>query len=399
MIPYLITFFYIIGLTLLNIFLKPFKLKRILFCIFLFLPLIILCSFKSLDVGNDTSGYYSYYNYLRLNPIGSRLGEVEKGFIIFSGFFGHIGIPFSIFLFICYCITFFPIILFTNKYAKYPEIIALSIFLFQFFNFSISGLRQSLAIGICLLGLYILICNWKNVKKWQKVIKIVLYFLFVLLAYTFHRSSLIFIVAGFMFMTYASFKLNIWVFLSTCLLCAFVSPYIYGYIFNLIQSSYHYDPPSSKFFLSLGLSTYFLTIILIINHYSKQESFLIKYEKSVGYLTRIFYKRDKRQGVQRATFNTLENNNIYDDYFASILLANLLLTCLFNSAEVFTRTLMFFNFSVGFVLSSILSRIDDKTTRIFTYVILIIILCIYFYFASIRSGYLGIYPYKFGFYK
>ena len=399
MLPYILVIIYTFIISACYYLTKAFKGKKLIFCILLFLPLLILCSFKNISVGNDSSGYYDYYKLYGTKPIGFTINDIENGFSYFASIFAHMKMPFTLFLLVCYLIVFTPFVLFSYRYSKHPEIVMLSTFLFQFYNFAVSGLRQSIAIGICMLGLYILVTNWDKRALLWKIVKAVISILFVLLASTLHRSAFIFAVPLVIFVVYDFININILFFLSACLLFAFISPYIYGMVFALIRKQYHYDPPASGFFLDIGFSTYIMIIfvvafvILLKNNRTKRiDDFVNKTSNKIK-----LSKFDRFGPTVEANYIIVDENN-FVSYFVLVVAANALLTCMLNSAEVFTRILIYLNIFFGLSLSNFIDLFKSKKTHILLKAGIAIVLFVFFYFASYKSGYLNIFPYRFGFY-
>lgn len=402
MLPYIIALLYMVGIMVAYYVTKPFKNKKFLYCALLILPIVFLCSFKKLSVGNDTSTYYDYYRFFASNKIGTERSGVEKGFGIFCGIFGHMKIPFTLFLLICYSIVYFPIVLLMNKLTKYPEMVAYCLFLFQFLNFTISALRQSIAIGICLFGLYILITNWSKRKSLFKILKTLIFVFFVFISYWFHRSAIIFSAIAFVFLAYDIIRIKPLIFCLVCLLAAMVSQYVYGFIFSVIQKSFTYDPPSSGSFLDVGFSTYFMIAIVVLFDFSLREKVVNKYEIVALKVTpkQITSKNKTINGmIENVKANSsLEYDSSFNNMFLMILAIAAFLNCLLNSAEVFGRIITYFTFSLGFVLSAMLDKIKSRKVVFVTSIFIFIALIVYFYVGSYRSGYLHMFPYEIGFY-
>ncbi len=162
---------------------------------FAILPLFLIMALKSVSVGSDTISYYNRY-VGAVEMLSAANAITEPGYNLISYFFhDFLNVPFGVFnalmsLFICYVLALFLKHFSTNIY--------LSLFIYMsigMFTMSMSGLRQTLAISICMVPVI-----WAKVsaekgketrkyKFWRLLIGILL----VLAASTLHNSAIIFI--------------------------------------------------------------------------------------------------------------------------------------------------------------------------------------------------------------
>ena len=159
------------------------------------LPLFIITGLKAVSVGSDTISYYNRYvgaDYM----LTADNAVTEPGYN-WLGYFFHdmLGISFYAFdalmaAFICIVLAFFL--------KRYSSNLYLSLFLYMtigLFSMSMSGLRQTLAIYLCMIPV-ILSCETNghqyisNKKKiWQLILGVVC----VIAATTLHNSAIIFL--------------------------------------------------------------------------------------------------------------------------------------------------------------------------------------------------------------
>ncbi len=150
----------------------------------------ILFSLKSIHTGSDTKAYFDAYNSVAndtlflseslKNPV-----HYEVGFLFFMSLIAHTHVPYFVFqclvyLIICLCLFFSSI-----KLTKNPTFSILIFFTFTFYNFFISGLRQSLAISLCLFAITYFLVNKKSVSSYF------IFFLFVAIASSMHNSAIL----------------------------------------------------------------------------------------------------------------------------------------------------------------------------------------------------------------
>ncbi len=163
------------------------------FCFIAFACLVLMLALRHQSMGVDLR-YYTYYGYLgRFDAIanapwntvfGVKVANYEKGYIFFNKLVSTIYNDRQFFLAACAFFTILPIVYVIYKKSVSPLqsiviYMGLPVFLLGF-----SGLRQSLAIGICFFALLYI-----EDKKFIKFVAL------VLLAVTFHKSAIIFLIA------------------------------------------------------------------------------------------------------------------------------------------------------------------------------------------------------------
>jgi len=189
-----------------------------------FLILFIVCVIKSDSVGNDTAAYSSVY-------VGETSNKnFEFGFNLLMSAFQNMKLPFKVFQIFCYVVIIIPILLVTLFWSPYkfmtPFLFASWIWLVLAF----SGLRQSMAVSLCLLSMVLVRQN----HIWKKIVAFALF----LLACSFHIASLVFVLA----LLISFFREQKYLFLPIVALffiLFFFSPYLVQFIyFNFYQGNY-----------------------------------------------------------------------------------------------------------------------------------------------------------------
>jgi len=136
---------------------------------------------RNISVGTDTIRYFYEFENAEFY-INNLIRSSEKGYSYFNFFVNKLGISFQIYLSI---ISAFFIIVISKLYYKYSKNILMSYYLhvtIGLFAMSMTGLRQSLAISFTIIAFINLMKN----KKF-------FFFLFAIVAYTFHNSAITFI--------------------------------------------------------------------------------------------------------------------------------------------------------------------------------------------------------------
>jgi len=154
------------------------------------LPMFFLIAFRNQSIGADTGGYLRHFEGL-IDTSWDELfvnTRMEPGYVVFVKLLTSITQTPLVFQVIYTSIYLIALVCFANELED-------GHFLFLFFfgalgsyNFMFTGVRQCLAISICLL-------SYRFIKKR----KILPFILFVLLAFQFHKSSILFIVAYFVY--------------------------------------------------------------------------------------------------------------------------------------------------------------------------------------------------------
>lgn len=156
------------------------------FTVIVFCLLGFLMMFRSINVGNDTDQYTFIFNKIsRTNDIQLfiKSSRLEAGYIYLNKFLSMICDHPQILFIVTGAFTAFSFGRFIYKYSKLPWMSAYMFLTLQFFDLSMSGVRQILSIAILLFS-YDFIINRKFFK----------FLLVVLLATTIHTSAIMFLI-------------------------------------------------------------------------------------------------------------------------------------------------------------------------------------------------------------
>lgn len=175
---------------------KDKKKRNKVICTVGFLCIFLLLALRHWSMGVDL-GYYSKetggyvisfkilnrYSWDKILHLKAFL-NYEKGYIIFNKLVGSIHNDKQFFLGVCAFINIAVVAIFINKKSKLPLLSWITFTGLPVFLIFFSGMRQCLAISITMLSTY-----WIEKKKPIKFV------LTVLLAWTFHASSILFLAA------------------------------------------------------------------------------------------------------------------------------------------------------------------------------------------------------------
>lgn len=224
---------------------------RIVYCVTSFLFIYLLIVLKSTSVGSDTRSYNDIYLSIAGDKklVDSSYEYMEKGYVLMMTICANIGLTFRQFLFLCYAIALIPICILFIKYSKNVFLSLLIFVCYQFFVFEMSAIRQSVALGICILAYLIL--------KTNKKISIPLFFLLVVCALFVHKSSIIFMAVPFLKKIPVN-SLTIALYLIANFMLIIFNEQIYSFIATYISSYYGKNAT-----IELGGNFYFLVLMVL----------------------------------------------------------------------------------------------------------------------------------------
>ena len=149
------------------------------------LPMFLLLAFRNPSLGADTTMYLNNFNYVRHAPLREVLEEtrMETGYIIFVKLIRHITDSSLVYQIICVTIYYIGFFTFAKRIEK-KDVFWFVYFVttLGFFFFMFTGVRQCLAISICLFS-----------YKYCQDRKLFRFLLCMVLAYFFHKSSILFL--------------------------------------------------------------------------------------------------------------------------------------------------------------------------------------------------------------
>lgn len=180
-----IYYFLIFNILLLGIVLQPQRTvtRKMIYCFIISIILIIVSGLRHLSVGNDTWNYVNIfyrYNQMSINELFQNHFGIEFGYVILNKFIGSLSLGHQWLLLFTAVVFTLSVSKFIYDYSNDVVLSYLVLFSFSFFQFSMTGVRQTLAISIVIFGI-----------KYALDKKLIKFSLVVLLASTFHQSALV----------------------------------------------------------------------------------------------------------------------------------------------------------------------------------------------------------------
>lgn len=337
--------------------------------------LFILSAFRSIVIGNDTAYYvnlYEYFgdssNFLSIsnlfaidNIINSR---IEPGYVLLNMV---LNIFSNEYLLLFVITSLFILGTWKAHLLRNSEMVWLSLLLFfnlRFFYFTLSGLRQAIAMSIILISYEYL--KKRNLK---------LFVICVFVASLFHLSALVFLIAYPLTKFKANFKL----------FCYFLLIAVIGYIsFDKILGILLSMFPKYKMYLASSYLDGSVKLASIIN-------FLVTLSISLFgiILTNKIYKQNKYSSYKHEKF---EETNILNN----MLIISTVLAFISIKASIIGRFHMYFFMFTVIYIPKLLSFIDNKILKIIiTYIIVILFILYNLIILYYRPEWQNVYPYKF----
>ena len=331
--------------------------KKSLSIFYKYLAIVILTlvfGLRAYSVGTDTKNYLQIFDSLGSDFIFEKM-IYEKGFCILSIFSRRYFGSFTALLLISGFIIYWNIITSICELSQSPSISMLCFFGLGAFAQSCNLLRQYLALSFCLIAMLFLIKKNKNL----------LFILYVLIAFLFHRSAIVFLIL--LPLKYIKFNIrNIFLFLVGTALAIVFLPYLLKF-FDRISGSHYYT------YITIRSETLSLVNIGVIVILSVVLFFILKFRRQVN----------KEESVKE-----------YDIYANMFLLFFCLIIVSIFSAELVDRIAIYFLPAMYFLLPMILKTFKDYKSKFFVYMLAIVFLIFLVYILKFRGTY-EILPYDF----
>lgn len=150
--------------------------------------IFLILALKKYTVGIDIPGYRAVYLKSRFAAWGdTKFVYFERGFILLMQVFSKAGLDFQVFSAALYFVTCLALFLFIQKYSRNVTLSILIFICYQFFVFNNSGLRQALAMAVCMFSLLVF-----DSERLTPLLRWIAAAALVLLAASFHRSAYVF---------------------------------------------------------------------------------------------------------------------------------------------------------------------------------------------------------------
>lgn len=163
-----------------------------LYLIILWAALVFITAFRSISFYTDTQAYLQRYNMNAEKPLGDLWLNVlnwqgkDPVYHFCAALIANIGIDFRGWLVIVSIVYYSGFMMLVKRFSNIPFIAVLGITSLSYVFFTMTGIRQTLAMGFTFFAFF---------KAYDK--KFVPFLLWTLVGYCFHSSALIFLVAYF----------------------------------------------------------------------------------------------------------------------------------------------------------------------------------------------------------
>lgn len=157
---------------------------------------------RDFSVGRDIAGYKEAYELTQDYPFWYfDYVYFENGYLLLCKLFNYLHLSFRVFFIFIYALILVPLYYFLKNHSKDPLFSLIIYYCYQFFVLDMSGLRQSIAMSVCLMAYMVLMS-----EKRQKL----LYFaLIVFAAFSIHRSAIIFSFVAFFVLKKETLTVNL----------------------------------------------------------------------------------------------------------------------------------------------------------------------------------------------
>lgn len=185
--------------------------ERIIAKVGMFLVFLLL-ALKADTVGIDILGYKSQYELAGLMPWNDfSYVYFEKGYLFLTKLFAKLGVSFQLFTILLYAFWCYAVYLLIKKYSSNATLSILVFICYSFLIFSITGLRQTLAMALCLYAFFL--CT-HNTRK-TTVFAIALTIMAVLV----HESAIVFfLIFTFIWIMQKRVKIHRWILITAAVI-------------------------------------------------------------------------------------------------------------------------------------------------------------------------------------
>lgn len=229
--------------------------------------IIIIQGMRSFSVGVDLKAYEPIFLTTSVSSFKEIINshKDEWLFYILNWLVSLVGGNFRTFLFLVSISIFVPLALIILKYSKMPYLSLLLFIYLDFFVFTLSGLRQTMAIGVTLI-------SFIYIKKR----KIIPFFVLVTIACLFHKSAFVFFLAYPIY----HFRLN----KNNYIFLVFIAPPFFIFrkeivttLGKLYNGFYEVVETGAYNYLLMLIAFFIASLVVLINNDKKENAGLINF--------------------------------------------------------------------------------------------------------------------------
>lgn len=271
----LIYYILVIYIFAIGFFMKNGKLSKKNGIVLTTLAFILITGLRHNDVGSDTTVYYLGFKGIGSMSMQATIGEHRDiGFFAFEWIVHKFTDRFEVFTALIAIIFYVPIGRLIYKYSYDPTLSWLILMAFNFFQFSMTGIRQTAAFGFALTAIL------EMMEEKPKRFKVILWFL---LAISMHRSCLmsLFIIPIYMYSMKATENIRT---LSLMLIpLAFVFRTRLVNIVNSLSTQVGYEEELEITNEGGGFTTYLVYMMITVLGFFVYESYVKRDEKNAPF--------------------------------------------------------------------------------------------------------------------
>lgn len=236
MIPYVICF---LPSAVICLFSKNKYPQNKMFIFLMLLPLFLLTAFRGSEVGADTLAYNRMYETMRDDTfvLESSYDRLEVGYKVFLWCLTRISAnpQFQYIVLSIFYIVIFTFFLYRN--TDNPARFVVLFLGLSIYTFYLTGIRQSIAMTICLLA-------YEKAKQR----KLIMFVLIVMIAFSFHKSALFF-GAAYFFTKSQKGKIYIPIYISIFILAIIFNEQIFAYGSTVFDIDYGIETTGNGYFM------------------------------------------------------------------------------------------------------------------------------------------------------
>ena len=345
--------------------------------------LLFFLGLRNRTVGNDTGFYVSYYESMPTLSWRDLIhSPYELGFVFFTKLVSLTHLPYTGYLVVYYAICLGLLGIFVYRFSVSPGVSYYCFFALGFFTFFMSGMRQSMAICLCLLA-FVLAMK-------QKVVPFLIAIALIGVAFFFHRSAVFAIVLLWVPFFLRSKATPLFFGLFGLIAVTFGFFIVFWVYYPLMNSFAYLESYQSPQFTTFGFSIILYVLLLALyflftdkNRITNKVSNL----KEFGFLGKVPLRDDWDQDqANEQTFSLAVAL-----YFGILFL-------IFNTfLPLVSRAGMYSTIVIIALIPNFLALFKQRSIRVIGLSILILGLPAYLYWTTFRLNYLSLLPFRFFF--
>lgn len=236
--------------------------RRWLYLLVATLPFFVMIGIRSFGIGADTGVYAASFEHMISESWEGAFknNDTEPGYIIFVKLLTFVTEDPRVYQVVCATIYFIGVYIFANQLERSPFMFLVLFATMGVFTFMFTGTRQCIAMSICLMSFFFI-----------RKRKLIPFLLIVLLAFTFHKSAILFLVSYFIYKRKVS-TINIIVYGGFSLLSVLYLENIQNFFNNALDYEYEIESTGTGFlFFAFLFALTFISIVFMFSYHTMTE--------------------------------------------------------------------------------------------------------------------------------